>query len=646
MESRRNIIPLLVALGIALVPHIPQLPVWVVLWCVLSWGYVFAAVKYHLPGPGKFGRLVLTAAGIIGVLLTSGVGLDRNSSVALLWIMASIKPMEIYTYRDEMVTIFMVFFLAVSCLFFSSTLAVAIYMTFSICITTAVLIHIHHPPGKRMAQLGLAARLMLKAMPLALILFVVFPRIQGSLWGMRRPTQAFSGFSDRLSPGTVTSLVRNDDIAFRVKFDNQIPAPEHLYWRGLVFWQFDGRAWHRSDSTVNIRLPFKGKNSVTYTITLEPHNQRWLFALDLPYESEPNAIMLSDHTLLSRWTVRQRFQYRLKSYTAYTTGPLWEWETAALQSPPNSNPAAVALARRWRTESANRVQIINTAMNYFRHNDFSYTLNPPPLGENSIDDFLFRTRRGYCEHYASAFTFLMRAAGIPARMVAGYLGGELNPYGEYLIVRQSDAHVWVEVWLPGSGWVRTDPTLAVAPQRVEQGMAAALPPEERAMLGSLSALRPYAKYWINLKFGWDAINTQWNRWVLGYSNTRRRTLFAEFGIKSGTRKGLATAIILSAAAMGLISLSYFLSISRQAAAKQDAVQKAYLTFCAKLARVGVARRLSQGPQDYASMVLALRQDLKTSVLDIVNLYIRQRYGRGGDSDDRKRLKVMVRQFDP
>ena len=320
MDSKKNIGPLIMALGIALVPQLSQLPVWVVLWCMISWGYVFAAVKWDLPKPGKVVRPVLTVAGILGVLLTPGSGLDQNSSVALLWIMASIKPMEIRTRRDEMVTIFMVFFLAVSGLFFSGTLVTAVYITFSICITTAVLIHIHHPAGKRMDQLGLSVKLLLKALPLAFILFLIFPRIQGSLWGMRRPTQAFSGFSDRLAPGTVTRLVRNNDIAFRVEFDGQIPGPEQLYWRGLVFWHFDGSAWYRSDSSVNIRLPLKGEKSVAYTITLEPHNQRWLFALDLPYEFEPNAIMLSDHTLVSRWTVRQRLQYRLKSYTTYNTG--------------------------------------------------------------------------------------------------------------------------------------------------------------------------------------------------------------------------------------------------------------------------------------------------------------------------------------
>jgi transglutaminase-like putative cysteine protease len=646
METHRHIAPLLLALGIALLPHVSQLPLWVVLWCLAAWGYLYAAIKYHLPKPGKFVRLLLTTGGVLAVALTSGARLDRNTGIALLWIMASIKPMETRTYRDEMVIIFMAYFLAVACLFFSSNLAVGLYMTLSICITTAVLIHIRHPAGKSLGKLGLAARLMLKALPLALILFVMFPRIHGSLWGMRSPTQAFSGFSDQLDPGTVTHMVRSNAVAFRAEFENQVPSAEHLYWRGLVFWHFDGRAWHRGDQTLSVKLPLNGENSTTYTITLEPHNHRWLFALDLPYESEPDTNILSDRTITSRWAVRRRGQYRIQSYLTYSTGPLREWELAALKLPRRANRDAQALARRWRNASANPARMVDTALDFFRNNNFSYTLNPPPLGENSIDDFLFRTRKGYCEHYASAFAYLMRAAGVPARLVAGYLGGELNPYGGYLIVRQSDAHVWVEVWLPGRGWVRVDPTLAVAPQRVAQGAAAALPPEEQSMVGSLDALGPYAKYWINLRLGWDAINNQWNRWVLGYSNTHQKALLAKIGIKADTRKGLTAAIILTTILMVSTALLYFLKISKSGRAKKDAVQKAYLSFCTKLARSGLVRRPFQGPLDYAETVQTVRPDLKTNVLDIVNLYIRLRYGRSGDRDDGKRLKKMVRKFDP
>ena len=634
------------ALVIALGPHAFRLPNWVVLWCVICWSYLLAAARYNLPGPGKILRLFLIIGGILGVLLTSGSGLDRYSSVALLWIMASIKPMEIRSYRDEMVTIFMVYFLAVSGLFFSSSLAVGLSIVLSICVTTAVLIHLHHPACRLRTKLGLSVKLMLKALPLALVLFIVFPRIQGSLWGIRSETAAVSGFSDRLAPGDVTSLVRNDAIAFRAKFENRIPGPEQLYWRGLVFLRFDGRAWYSSNKTPNIALPIKGQNSTEYTITLEPHNHHWLFALDLPYYPEAGTILRSDNTLVSRWRVRQRFQYQLKSYTSYTTGPIWEWESAALKIPYNRNPEAVELARKWRAASQNPAQFTKRALNFLRNNEFSYTLNPPPLGEQSIDDFLFRTRKGYCEHYASAFTFLMRAAGIPARMVAGYLGGELNPYGEYLIVRQSDAHVWVEVWLSGKGWTRIDPTLAVAPDRVVQGPAASLPPEERSTLRSFSSWGPFAKYLTHLRLGWDSFSNQWNRWVPGYSASRQKILLAKFGIRAGTRKGLAAAIILAACTVILLILLYFQNLSQKNASKPDAVLKNYLIFCARLGRVGLTRKLSQGPLDYASMIAALRPDLQPKVFEITELYMQLRYGQGGDRKDLNRLKAMVRKFNP
>jgi len=646
MPTTRNIPLHLGALAIAFLPHIPRLPLWVVFWCAIAWGYTLVVIKYRLSLPAKAPRLILTIGGTAAVLLTSGFSLDRYSSVALLWIMASIKPMEIRTYRDEMVTIFLTYFLAVSSLFFASSFAVGLYMAFPLGITTAVLIYLHQPHSKFSGSLGLSATLMLKALPLTLVLFIMFPRIHGSLWGMRTPATARSGFSDRLMPGSVTHLVRNNDIAFRVAFDGRIPEPDRLYWRGLVFWFFDGQAWQHRRNSLTAGTPLKGQNSVAYTITLEPHNQRWLFALDLPYKFGSTVLFSSDHTLTSPWIVRQPIQYRVQSYITYNTGPLREWKSAALQTPWGANPQAAALARKWRVDAKSMADVVDKALRHFQHNDFNYTLNPPPLGDESIDDFLFKTRKGYCEHYASAFAFLMRAAGIPARIVAGYLGGELNPYGQYLIVRQSDAHVWVEVWLPGKGWVRIDPTLSVAPQRVAQGPAAALPPEERSTLKAFTDSGPLAKYWLKLEFGWDAINNQWNKWVLGYSKTMQKTLFVKIGIKPGTWAGLAKTIILGIGLIGALAVLYFFRFLGRPPGKTDTVQHTYLKFCDKLDRIGLAKTPSQGPLDFTETVIAVRKDLKTSVLDIVNLYIHLRYAGNGNKDDLQRLKVLVRQFSP
>jgi len=588
---------------------------------------------------------MLTLGGVLGILVTFGGSFDRHAGIGLLWIMASIKPMEIRNRRDVMITVFLTYFLAAAILFFSNSLLVGWYIFFAFFSTTAVLIHINHARGKWADQLRLSARILLQALPLMIVLFIFFPRMQGGLWGVRSPADAVSGFADRLVPGAVSNLVRSNEIAFRAEFFGPIPEPQQLYWRGIIFWDFDGQAWHRR-RFAGEAPPLSGEKEVAYTVTIEPHGRRWLFALDLPYESTPGASIKPDHTLVWWRKVKQRIRYGAGSLTDYNTGLLWKWELAALDIPPGSNPRAVELAQTWRTVAAKPENVIRAAMRFFRENKFRYTLNPPLLGQNSIDQFLFRTRRGYCEHFATAFAFMMRAANIPARVVGGYLGGDLNPYGDYLIVRQSHAHAWVEVWLVEKGWVRVDPTVAVAPERVVQGVTAALSPEERLAIRGFERFGLSFPYWNHVRLGWDALNTRWNDWVLGYTHTRQKALMARVGIRTGTWKDLAKSLFVGAGLIGLFGLFYIYRALKTTRSSNDAVQRIYLVFCAKLARIGLARRPEQGPRDYAETVSASRQDLRKKVCGIVDLYIRLRYSRDGGTTDLKRFKALVKHFDP
>jgi transglutaminase-like putative cysteine protease len=596
------------------------------------------------PWPNRTVRRILTLAGVLGILVTFGGRFDRQAGIGLLWIMASIKPMEIRNHRDVMVTVFLTYFLAAAILFFSNSLLVGWYMLFAVFSTTAVLIHVNHARGRWTDQLRLSARILLQALPLMIVLFVFFPRMQGGLWGVRSPADAVSGFADRLVPGAVSNLVRSNEIAFRVEFAGPIPEPQQLYWRGIVFWDFDGQAWLPRRFTGQA-LPLSGEKEVAYTVTIEPHGRRWLFALDLPYESTQGAFIRPDHTLVWWRKVRQRIRYGAGSLTDYNTGLLWKWELAALNIPPASNPKTVELAQAWRAAAAEPENVIRAAMRFFRENKFRYTLNPPLLGQNSIDQFLFHSRRGYCEHFASAFAFMMRAANIPARVVGGYLGGDLNPYGDYLIVRQAHAHAWVEVWLAEKGWVRVDPTAAVAPERVAQGVTAALPPEDRLVIRRLERFGQSFPYWNHVRLGWDALNTRWNDWVLGYSHTRQKSLMAKVGIRTGTWKGLTKLLLVGAGFISLFGLFYVYQALRTTRSNPDAVQRIYLVFCAKLARIGLARKPEQGPRDYAEAIGASRPDLRKKVRCIVDLYIRLRYGRGGDSTDLRRFKTLVKNFD-
>jgi transglutaminase-like putative cysteine protease len=638
--------PLLAVTVLAFVPHIAHLPLWVTLWCAAAWIAMLMVVRNHLRRPSKTLRQVLTLGGIAAVLLLNGLSIDRNAGIAMLWILAGVKPMEIDSSRDAIVAVFLAYFLAVAALFYADSLVVGCYVILTVLCVTAVLVWINQPQGSRRRALGLAARLAWQAAPVALILFILFPRVQGGLWGLAHPANAVSGFSERLMPGSVSRLVLNNDIVFRAEFDGPLPEPALRYWRGVTFWHTDGRAWTRMAGNYPLSHPVRGSKTVEYTMTLEPHGRKWLFALDLPLQSDPGTDLRFDHTLAGRREVTQRKRYRVRSAVEYDTGPLWQWELAALNIPVDTNPETLAMAGRWREQAQSSEDVVEAALEYLRAHSFRYTLNPPLLGDDAIDDFLFETRKGYCEHFAAAFAFLMRAANVPARIVGGYLGGDVNPYGQYLIVRQSHAHTWVEVWLAGRGWVRIDPTLTAAPARAAQGVAAALPPEERPALLVFDRWKSLQIAWQHLVFGWDALDNQWNKWVLGYSHVKQRDLLSNLGIDMRDWKGRAQSIMIGAMLIGLLAVFSVWRSRRTPSRKPDAVRQTYLTFCDKLARSGCVREPSQGPLAYYDRIRASRTDLENRVYEIIQLYIRLRYMPDPAAHDLREFRRRVKAFNP
>ncbi len=315
-------------------------------------------------------------------------------------------------------------------------------------------------------------------MPLALCVFFFFPRLGGPMWGAPTDSMARTGLSDRMAPGSVQQLLIDDSPAFRVAFHGIAPPRQNLYWRGPVLSFFDGTTWSRPEyrsarGGTNDLRPSGG--TISYQVTLEPSDQRWLLALDVPLTTPDKSVRGADMSLVRQTPVDSLTQYEVTSSTRYTLdADLGERaRSRMLELPQNVNPRALALAAEWRKQSSDDNGVIRAALDLF-HQKFFYTLNAPELTpRDTVDDFLFETQRGFCEHYASAFTFLMRAAGIPARVVTGYQGGYYNDVGDYWVVRQSDAHAWSEVWLEGRGWVRVDPTAAVSPQRVDLGARAA-----------------------------------------------------------------------------------------------------------------------------------------------------------------------------
>jgi transglutaminase-like putative cysteine protease len=484
-----------------------------------------------------------------------------------------------------------------------------------------------------------ASALVAQAIPFMLIFFVLFPRVQGPLWGM--PQDAYSGLtglSGQMSPGSLENLILSGEVAFRAQFAAAVPERANLYWRGPVFDSYDGRTWRTSFVSTSIaidkrtRIEAAERSFVDYTITLEAHNLRWLLALDLPVALPEDAAVTPTFEVLSRRPVRYRSRFSFRSATEYLANrdeaPALLQQ--ALRLPPNFDPRTHALAQSWRRESADPERISDAALRFFREEKFFYTLQPPPLGRNAVDEFLFDTRKGFCEHYAGAYVALMRAAGVPARVVTGYQGGELNPVNGFLTVRQSDAHAWAEIWIEGRGWRRIDPTAAVAPSRIERGIDAALPESES--IPALLRLEGWPALLVRLRYRWEAINDAWDQWIIGYTADRQREFLERLGMKDVDWRQMVSIMVLSCAiALFLVACRALVRRVKPAVEVRD-----WQGFCARLERFGIRRDPWEGPLDLAARVERESPGLAPLVRRAAGHFAELRYGAG----HREHLKAL------
>ena len=637
---------LLLSLALVAAPHVERLPWWITLLTVTLFAWRIYSALYGLKLPRKWLLLMVAAGAMGGIYISYGRILGRDSGVTLLVVMLALKLMEMATLRDAMVLIFIAYFLVITNFLYSQSIPTTVYMLGVVWIITATMVGFQFrtlQPGYRY-QLRTAGVMLLQSAPLMLVLFVLFPRVQGPLWGMPQDAYAgVSGLSDEMAPGSVSNLILSDAVAFRVNFDSQVPPAQQLYWRGPVMWDFDGYTWSVPRVPYVIQRQYEAlDNAVEYTVTVEPHSKRWLFALDLPAKTPPRSVLTSDFQLLFQTAVTNRVRYDMASHLKYRNHadpPRYELQRA-LQLPRNANPRTSELARSMRRQVTDDRAYINAVLNLFRNQNFFYTTTPPRLGVNSVDEFLFTTRAGFCEHYASSFAVLMRAAGIPARIVTGYQGGELNTVGNYMIVRQADAHAWVEVWLRDEGWVRVDPTAAVSPARVEAGVAAAVPQGEALPL----LLRGEYRWLHRARLTWDSIANSWNQVVLGYTFDRQRQLMQRAGIDDATWQTLVTAMFVATGAITLALAALMLHKLR--ALRPDPVAAAYARFCERLARRGVTRHPSEGPDAFRKRAAAAHPELARPIGLISELYIRLRYGAAAQAADALQLQREVTAFRP
>jgi transglutaminase-like putative cysteine protease len=617
---------LLASLAVVLAPHAWRLPPWLTLLVALFVGWRIAVMRRRLQPPPRALLVAMVSAASAGIFLQYGTLFGREPGVALLSVMIALKLLELKSRRDATVLAFLACFLVITNFLYSQTLPTALLMLVAVVMVTATMIGFHQRQPALRQTTALAAQLLAQSIPLMVVLFVFFPRLPGPLWGLPRDSgQSVTGLSDSMSPGSFSQLSASADVAFRVEFAGAVPRTADLYWRGPVFWQFDGRTWSPGSASPGpTAAPVVRAISepIAYTVTLEPHFERWLLALDMPSALPPEARATSDFALLANAPVRTRVRYEGRAALDYRAN---ENETEAnlrraLQLPAGLNPRSLALAAGLRDAGLEPQQVIERLLARFRNEPFFYTTNPPLLGsEHTVDQFLFESRRGFCEHYASAFTFLMRAAGVPARVVTGYQGGVVNPVGNYLVVRQAEAHAWSEVWLAGRGWVRIDPTAAVSPLRIESGIAASIASDDPLPMlvrGSLPMLS-------RAGFAMDAVANAWNQWVLSYNTQRQQQLLRNLGIDAADWKAVSVMLLAAAAAATL--LATLLALRGILPGRRDPSVAAWERLCGKLARAGLVRLPSEGPTAYARRVADMRPDLAEPVQQIADAYVRLRY---------------------
>ena len=615
----------LAAIAFSLVPHLQFLPIWITVAFVAcsAWRYTIERRRGSVPSVWLRGFLALIC--FVGVLATydtiSGVG----PGSALLAIMAALKLLETRKRRDQYVLLFITIFLVMSSLLREQYLWSLPYLALAILLTMTAWLRMSADATESARQsFATGTRLIAYAAPLALAMWIFFPRISTPFWAIPIDTGAgTSGLSDTMSPGDISSLSLSDAVAFRVKFDGAVPERKNQYWRGLVLHRFNGRTWSGNEPMIGKRASDQVRISgepTRYEVTLEPTRQQWVFALDMPYSwNLSNTFMGPQQQLAREHPIDQRIAYDAVSYSEYSTGAgLSEYmRSRYLRLPEGSNPRTLEFARQMRESADTDTGFILSVLERFTNEEYFYTLEPPPLGSNPVDRFLFDTQRGFCEHYASAFAVIMRAVGIPSRIVLGYQGGELNPLGDYLIVRQANAHAWTEVWLEGVGWRRVDPTAAVAPERVDIGISGAM----FDGIGAAWGLAMPTLLLHRLSLTWDALNAKWNEWVLGYGPENQNRLMQWLGMDDPDwRKMMLTLISIVIAMTLLISLLLML---RYRSPPRDRAAILYSRFVKK---TGIERAVGETPDAFAARAVTESPLPAQIVRTITASYLDARYG--------------------
>ncbi|GAB3057725.1 transglutaminase TgpA family protein [Stenotrophomonas tumulicola] len=625
----------LASTALALLPLLLQLPA-MLAGSIAATALLTALVSRRglLPVPV---RLLLVLAMLALIYLQMGIRPGRDTGCALLAAMLAIKSSELRTLRDARSLLgFALFAPFAAFLLDQGPLTTSLATLAGICALLALqrLAQAEgqaHPPPLRV-QLRGVARLVVLGLPLALATFWLFPRLSQPLWGLPERAIGRPGLSDSMEPGQWLDLMADDTPALRAQFHGPAPSAGQRYWRGPVLSHFDGRRWER-DRRTEQRAPEHvepGTQRWDYTIDYEPTDRRQLVALDLPGSAPEGTHLSADYSLLSDRPLAALTRWRLQSAPPEVFAPsLSPWQRQLMLALPEGfNPRTAALARQWRAAAGtDDAALVRRGLDWIGA-EFAYSLETPLPGRNAVDEFLFEQKVGFCEHFSSAFVVLMRNADIPARVVTGFAGGVRNPIGDYWVVRRMDAHAWAEVWLAGRGWVRVDPTAAVAPERIYDTLEDRLGAGDGGMQGA----------WRQTGQAMDWLRRGWNDLVLSFDANRQRQLLRPFGLPD-LKPGQLIAGFIIIALLALGTMAWVLARGER---ERDPLLRAWHRLCRRHAKLGLGREPAEAAMDWAHRVHAQHPD--PALLALSQRFVHARYA--GTHVDRAALLADLRRHRP
>jgi transglutaminase-like putative cysteine protease len=625
--SRSSLFWLLLAQFALILPHVGGLPWWLFAVCLFCGFWRIQIYRGKFPFASAITRLIMVVGSFVAVGFSYFDHMGLDAAVTYLILTFFLKLLETRRARDMYVTIFLGYFVAATQLLYSQSILAMVYAVGCYLLLSVSLLALHQ---KDLGNFGLpiarAGSLLLQGLPVLLVLFLFFPRVD-PLWMVPMPSQGKNpGLSDTINLGSFGSLANTDKVAFRVSFTGKTPDMSQQYWRGVVFENFDGARWHISDASERAvpfgQLDYAARTSgYEYSVILEPSDQTWLFAMPVAQSADTGITSTASFNLRLANAPQGRIQYKVnsQSYSTLEANLSAESRERNLVLPREGNEQSRELAAQLRRQYQKPVKIAAAAMGRFNREEYYYTLYPPVFNQNNIDGFLFTSRRGYCEHYAASFVFLMRAAGIPARLVAGYLGGEANPFEDYLSVRQMDAHAWAEIWLEDRGWVRYDPTAQVAPERIALGVEATLRQrDEFAPGGLLEFIGENNLGWLEgARLWWDAANYSWAHWFLNYN---RETQFDWMERWFGDGQMSTLVRVLALALVAVFALLLLWMFRRLLFRKRAPAQLAGLIFSGLLGLLGSTRQPAESMVNYCARVATTYPSMADTLADFAAVY--------------------------